>query len=209
MSIVKRIESKRAFEKYEYCIFDSYLNKSIIQYMDEKGIDYNCLGVDFFKEKDKCPIFLNLRKIKDVDREFFENNYIEDFNYQNTNFFDQHSSINVFFNSILTEHEIIFWLLRLMRFNNKIFRFYDCRVLIFINIYIGGNCVKKNEWYQISKDDWLFSISGNYYKLKNEKICFNSKKINFRNLKVNEDNFEEVINFYHKVNLKNEDIFNE
>ncbi|AYO54475.1 hypothetical protein [Acinetobacter wuhouensis] len=84
MSIVKRIESKRAFEKYEYCIFDSYLNKSIIQYMDEKGIDYNCLGVDFFKEKDKCPIFLNLRKIKDVDREFFENNYIEDFNYQNT-----------------------------------------------------------------------------------------------------------------------------
>lgn len=196
MEIVKKINNISLFEKYNYSIFDPTLDLSILRYLDSEGVIYISIGLDYFEDKNYTPILLDLRQLNKNQIIYIVKNYVENFNYDNEKLIDKISLMNVFFYTELEIEILIKYIIEIMKHDGKVFRFYDSRNFMYINIYL--NRIRRKNIEMITSEKWCFSFNGEFFELKIVNDLFEFYKM--QKVEFNEmGNFVKKINQYHEL----------
>lgn len=166
MKIVEFLgEDGDKFMDKDYCIFDPILYKGIHNFLDNLGVEYFSLGLNYFKKNERCPILINLKNIELNKKEEFFEVIVNTIEMNGKNPLDRNAIANVFFDSDLGNEKIIDLLKKMMVFRNQLFRFYDSRVLMFINVFLSGSENNLNFFKELSPEGWYFSCNGGFFKV--------------------------------------------
>lgn len=198
-------EPQDYFFKKDFCIFDPLLYGGITNLLEDNEIPFTSLGLNYFKKKNRCPALIQLKKLSLTQKEFIFNVMVDEFEMYGDSPLDHNSIVTVFFDSELDIVEVIENIKNMMVQKNKLFRFYDSRVIMFLPIYLSLNYQNFNLFKITSPNGWCFTINGGFFKLNNtnKKYKFdvniyielkNEIESKFKN-EISFKDFEAILNF--------------
>lgn len=159
---------------FDYFFLDGSIHSVGYYNLKKCNVDFITIGADYYKDKKKS-LYLIKNKIDDVDfQDKIKKNFILNFERNVFSEIDKISEIGVGIKTNKNEDEFIERLIKLMIINGagKIFRFYDPRVILFVNIYLD---LTSRKFYSNIFDEIYVIISANIFKVNINKKNYNLK----------------------------------
>ncbi|RKG33230.1 hypothetical protein D7V32_03655 [Acinetobacter tianfuensis] len=189
------------FNKINYAILEAGFWPELYKLFDEFKLVYHFIGLNVFKNKNICPLLIDLNKIDLAKKKIIwdEISFITTNSYESN--FDK---IYLFQNLIETKlnfDDFSLFLNSIISFNKKkIFRVYDPRVAMHLAI-IYPKFISLSDFI----DSWDLSVNGDWYKLDlskeiNSKITINDIELINRKIRY-EINKYKVENSIQEINL--------
>lgn len=184
------------FTEANYAILESGFWPELHKLFDEFGLTYYFVGLNVFKNKNICPILIDLNKISFDKKKMIWDDLISITTHSYFSEFDKIYLLQNLIETKLNFDEFSLFLDSIISFNKKnVFRVYDPRVAlhlaaVFPNFLNLSNKIER----------WSISINGGWYRLNLSKK--NNFKINLSDVEIiNEKLRYEVDNSVLDVNL--------
>lgn len=186
------------FTKINYAILEVSFWPELYKLFDEFDLKYHFIGLNVFKNKDICPILIDLNKVDfDKKKEVWD----ELFFMTTNSYYSEFDKIYLLQNLIKTKlnfDDFSMLLNSIISFNKKnVFRVYDPRVAFHL-VAVFPNFINLSN----KIDSWDLSINGGWYKLNiSKKINF---KIKLRDIEIINEKIRGEV-----VHLENDDLISD
>lgn len=175
------VEAKELFLESNYILLDSIFWTDLFENLNEYKIDYISIGIEYFGHKELSPLLIDLKYVKNKIE--FWDRFGEFFYLNATSEFDH---MSIFQNFIKTEANI--WQIKEyiqknmvvnVKGKNKIFRFYDSRVMMYLPYILNSNSEDFNKikinFFDLKLDSWVVNVSGGYYSILEDLEFFENQ----------------------------------
>lgn len=188
---------KEIFLKANFMLFDQIFWEYSEDFLNRYNVDLIYIGKNFFKNDKNCPLLIDLRKLKESEKE-------DMYNYICTSQIDAESSLdqmkmsqNIFICDNLEKLKEL--LSQILIIGNgkekKLFRVYDPRVSFFLPYllnYANFKPHKKNILNFFENNDWYINILGGYTRLNDfdysENLMMDKSDLDFFRFKIRSKN---------------------